>query len=112
MKTSDKFLQVQGLCIAYFKISPKNAYGHGHYNCRLTLNDASTIETIPPIFKVYNFLPTTKLNQLKTMNNVFAIGTLVTSTRKIGSQYALNLKDGNIEEHRFVVSTKLNTIYR
>ena len=112
-KFDDICVEGNYLCIFEFKISSKTKYDHGDCNCILQISDPSTIEQIEPVCKDYSFVPTTTIKKLLTSKNPYAIGTivaLVKSTKQIGTQYALDIKDGNDEDDQAMVSSKHNNL--
>ena len=107
-----KLVVGQGICIKDFKVSPKTVYDHSDCNWILVLHEKSIIETIPAVCTEYRFVPTTTIRQL-TNTTGFGIGTvagLVTSAKEIGSQYVLNIKDGQCKKDTSSVYTN-STIY-
>ena len=110
-KYDDICVEGNCLCISEFKISSKTKYDHGNCNCILQISDPSTIEKIEPVCKDYSFVPTTTIRQLLASKNPYAIGTIgaiVKSTKQIGTQFALHIKDGNDEDDQAMVSSKQN----
>ena len=58
-------------------------------------------------------MPTTTINQLLAIKNPYTIGTigaLVKSTKRIGTQYALDINDGNEEDDQATVSNQQNNL--
>lgn len=89
-----------GVSILGFQISPRTNYDRGDCDCILILTDTSTVESLPHFSTDYYFIPDTTVNQLLVATNQYPIGTvgaLVVGAKKIGSQYAIDIKDGIIE---------------
>ncbi|XP_057852675.2 uncharacterized protein LOC131062948 [Cryptomeria japonica] len=99
----EKIVPNSAICISGFDIAPKTDYDRGDSDCILILKDSTTIETMPRMCQEYNFIPSTTIKQLRFSTNEYPIGTigaLVTRTGKQGSQYTLDIKDGDNETHK------------
>ena len=90
-----------------FKIGHKTTYDCGDFDCILTLQDSSTIETIRRLFQEYKFIPSTTIKQLLTSTSTYAIGrigALVVAGRQTGSQYVVEIKDKNNDDDKVQVN--------
>ncbi|KAH9299408.1 hypothetical protein KI387_031090, partial [Taxus chinensis] len=93
----DKVVAGKGIQITNFSIAPKTSYDHGDCDVILLLNESSTVESTPPLSIEYKFIPDTTVKQLLNSTEPYAIGTIaaiVTSTKQIGLQLILEIKDG------------------
>ena len=95
-----KIVAGNSIHITNFKIMPKTNYDRGNCDRIISLNETSTIETIPPICNEYTFIPNTTVKQLSKTHSVGTIGVLVTTSRKIGIQHNLQIMDENSNDDK------------
>jgi hypothetical protein len=92
-----------GISIKKFKILPKSGYDHGDCNRVISIVESSVIERVSPTCKEHNFIPATTIKQFASNTNMYpidTIGVFMTLARKVGLQYNLQVKDGNIEDDK------------
>ena len=71
---------------------------------------ASTIEKITPICKKLQLCAHYHHKAIACMQTIGTIGAIVKSTKQIGTQYALDIKDGNEEDDQEMVSSTQNNL--
>ena len=59
-----KLVDGNSICITNFKIMLKTNYDRGDCDCIISLNETSTIETVPPTCNEYTFIPNATIKQL------------------------------------------------
>jgi hypothetical protein len=99
------FYQGKGICITNFKIAPKTNYDHGEVECILLVDQHTSIENIAHVCQEYNFIPNTSIKILLATTEQYALGTIgaiVTTAKKLGTQYTLEIKDGNSENDKAI----------
>ena len=67
----------------------------------------TTIENITSICQEYYFVPNTTIRRLILSTESYTLGTIgaiVTSAKKLGMQHVLEIKDGNSENDKAMVS--------
>ena len=102
-----KLLLGKGVSITDFKIAAKTTYDHGDSECILVVDQQTSIENIPPVCHEYNFIPNTSIKTLLEQTEQYVLGTIgaiVTSAKKTGTQYTLEVKDGNSENEEAIVN--------
>ena len=103
----EKLVTGKAICVKDFKIAPKTDYDHCESECILVADQQTTIENIPLVCQEYTFIPNTCIKELLQTVDKYAVGTIgaiVTSTKKSGSQYILEIKDGNSDYDKAIVS--------
>lgn len=108
----NKIVPRTSIIVSGFQIGHKTTYDHRDFDCILMLQDSSTIETIPRLCEEYKFIPSTTIKQLLTSTSTYAIGTigaLLVAGRHTGSQYVVDIKDGNNDDDKVKVKRTLNT---
>lgn len=106
-----KLLPGKGVSITNFKIAAKTTYDHGDSECILVVDQHTSIENISPICDEYNFIPNTPIKTLLEQTEQYVLGTIgaiVTSAKKIGTQYTLEVKDGYLEIEKATASLFLS----
>jgi hypothetical protein len=64
------------------------------------------VETIPPCCVEYNFIPNTTIRQFAQNKDMYPIGTIgvaITYCKKIGLQYILHIKDGDLDDDKATI---------
>jgi hypothetical protein len=108
----EKILLGSGISITNFKILPKTNYDRGDCDRVISLDESSLVETLSPICKEYSFIPDTSIKQFADNMDMYpigAIGAVVTLARKVGLQYTLHIKDGNIDNDKATVQPPMFT---
>ena len=103
----EKLVAGKAICVKDFKIAPKTDYDHCESECILVADQKTTIENIPLVCQEYTFIPNTCIKELLQTVDKYAVGTIgaiVTSTKISGSQYILEIKDGNSDHDKAIVS--------
>ena len=102
-----KLLPGKGVSITNFKIAAKTTYDHGDSECILVVGQYTSIENISLVCHEYNFIPNTSIKTLLEQTEQYVLGTIgaiVTSAKKTGTQYTLEVKDGNSENDKATIS--------
>jgi hypothetical protein len=103
----EKLVAGKAICVKDFKIAPKTDYDHCESECILLADQQTIIQNIPPVCQQYSFIPNKCIKELLQTVDKYTIGTIgaiVTSAKKSGSQYILEIKDGNSEYDKAIVS--------
>ena len=103
----EKLVSGRAICVKDFKIAPKTDYDHCESECILVADQQTTIENIPLVCTVYSFIPNTCIKGLLQTMDRYAVGTvgaIVTGAKKSDTQYTLEIKDGNSEYDKAIVS--------
>lgn len=102
----EKLLPGKAICVRDFKIAAKTDYDHCESECILLVDQETTIENIAPGSQEYSFIPNTCIKRLLQTPDAYAVGTIgaiVTSTKKSGTQYILEIKDGHSQYDKAIV---------
>jgi hypothetical protein len=70
------------------------------------VDQETSIENIAHVCQEYNFIPNTSIKRLLATTEQYALGTIgaiVTAAKKLGTQYTLEIKDGNSENDKEMV---------
>ena len=103
----EKLVAGKAIYVKDFKIAPKTDYDHCESECILVADQQTTIENIPLVCQEYTFIPNTCIKELLQTVDKYVVGTIgaiVTSTKISGSQYILEIKDGNSDYDKAIVS--------
>ena len=103
----EKLLPGKAICVKDFKIAAKTDYDHCESECILLVDQQTTIENIALVCQEYTFIPNTCIKRLLQTIDAYAVGTIgaiVTGTKKSGTQYILEIKDGNSDYDKAMVS--------
>ena len=77
------------------------------------LHEKISIMNIEPICKEYWFIPNTTIKELLITTEQYPVGTavaIVTATYQMGTQCTIEIKDGNMDNDKVIVSTYLSII--
>ena len=92
-----------GISIIDFIILPKTIYDCGDYDCIIFLHDSTIVETILPCCVEYKFIPNTTIRQFAKNKDLYPIGTIgaaITYCKKVGLQYIIHIKDGDLDDDK------------
>ena len=103
----ERLLLRKSVSVSNFQVLQKTNYDRGDCDHTLLLKQSSKIESIPHACKEYNFVLGTTIKQLAKNAKIFAtrtIGTILIVAQKIGQQYTLHVKYGNIDSDKATVN--------
>ena len=104
----EKLLPGKSVCITNFSVAAKTNYDRGDCEFILLVHGKSIVSNIDPVCKEYCFIPNTTIKELLASTDHYAIGmivAIVTRAQQSCMQFYLEIKDGNTDNDKAIVST-------
>ena len=98
-----KIVPGSAISILDFQVAPRTDYDRGDCDCILILTAISSTKNISRLCQEYKFIPSATISQLLTTVNEYPAGTiaaLVVGAKKMGTQFAIDIKDGHTDIDR------------